>query len=236
MEAAENVRTAISEETYSCERLQTVRAQIEQSIREHAAYDALKRVLDVVLSLFALLVLMPMYLFLAIYVFFCDPHGSPVYRSIRCGKNGTPFTFLKFRTMYMNADQRLIDVLPINEMDGPVFKAHNDPRIILKLRILRETSLDELLQFIHVLTGQMSIVGPRPPLPREVARYGDYEMLRMAIKPGLTCYWQVLPRRNDCSFDEWLEQDIRYIMERNLLLDLKLMFKTFCVMMHREGI
>ena len=236
MEAAENEKTAIVEKTYGCEELQTVRAQIEQSIREHAVYDAAKRMLDVVLAFIALLLLTPVYLFIALYVFFCDPHGSPVYRSVRCGKNGTPFTFLKFRTMYVNADQRLCDVLPFNEMDGPAFKARNDPRIIPKLRILREASLDELLQFIHVLTGQMSIVGPRPPLPREVARYCEYELLRMAIKPGLTCYWQVLPKRNSCTFEEWLELDIRYILERNLLLDLKLMLKTFGVMLHREGI
>ena len=220
---------------YSCEAAQAIREQVERSIREHATYDALKRVLDSMFALAALILLIPVYLAIALYVFICDPHGSPVYKSVRCGQNGKPFVFYKFRTMYINAEQHLAAVAGLNEMDGPVFKVSNDPRIIPKLRFLRETSMDELLQFIHVLTGQMAVVGPRPPLLHEAARYGEYEQLRTAIKPGLTCYWQVTPKRNNCTFDEWLEMDIRYIIERNLLIDAKLVMKTILVMLNREG-
>lgn len=235
MQAYMITETAYEDRVYTEETVQILRKQIEESIQHRILYDIVKRIFDIFFSITALIVLAPLFIGLALYVFICDPHDSPIYCAERCGKNGKTFRFYKFRTMYKDADQKIEEVACLNEMDGPVFKASNDPRIIPGLRVLRETSLDELLQFIHVLTGHMSVVGPRPPLPREAKRYCAYEQLRIAIKPGLTCYWQVMPNRNSCSFEEWLELDIRYILERNILLDLKLIFKTICVMMNREG-
>src|SRR5699024_4258840 len=115
----------------------------------------------------------------------------------------------KFRTMIPNAESRLSELLAQNEMDGPVFKIKNDPRITRVGRILRKTSIDELPQLINILKGDMSIVGPRPALPREVEQYGDYERQRLYITPGLTCFWQIQPNRNDLSFSEWMELDIK---------------------------
>ena len=142
---------------------------------------------------------------------------------------------LKFRSMVPNAEERLDDVLSLNEMDGPVFKLKNDPRITRVGAFIRRTSIDELPQFLNVLRGDMSIVGPRPCLPREAAQYGEYEKQRLYILPGLTCLWQIYPKRNSLSFEQWLELDIQYIKERCFLLDWKIIFSTFAAVLRGDG-
>ena len=140
------------------------------------------------------------------------------------------------RTMIPNAESRLSELLAQNEMDGPVFKIKNDPRITRVGRILRKTSIDELPQLINILKGDMSIVGPRPALPREVEQYGDYERQRLYITPGLTCFWQIQPNRNDLSFSEWMELDIKYVRERSFITDWKIIFRTIGAVLGMNGV
>ena len=136
----------------------------------------------------------------------------------------------------MDAETKLAGLRSLNEMSGPVFKIRNDPRITRIGRFIRKTSIDELPQIFNVLKGDMSIVGPRPPLPDEVQQYNEIQLKRLSIKPGLTCYWQVTHRRNSLSFDEWVALDLKYITEQNLLVDLKLMLRTMKVMFMGEGV
>ena len=195
-------------------------------LRRKRKYWTLRRTQDIVLALFFLILLSPLFLLIVAIILVDDPHGSPIFTQIRCGRNAVPFKMYKFRTMYVDAEERLQELLKHNEMDGPAFKMKNDPRITRVGKILRKTSLDELPQLINVLRGDMSICGPRPPLPREVEQYTEYQFQRLYITPGLTCYWQVQPNRNELSFDEWVALDIRYIKERSFWVDIKIIFLT----------
>ena len=151
------------------------------------------------------------------------------------GLNGKKFRFYKFRTMVANADDLLAQLLAKNEMDGPVFKIKDDPRITRIGRFIRRSSIDELPQLWNVLRGDMSLVGPRPGIPREVEQYDEYAAQRLIVTPGLTCYWQVQPNRNDLSFEEWVELDVRYIKERNFATDWKIIWKTFGAVLGMNG-
>lgn len=194
-----------------------------------------KRAFDLVVSLLALLILSPFLLIIYILIFIDDPHGSPIFRQKRIGRHGKLFTMYKFRTMVCNAEELKKQLETQNEMDGPVFKIKNDPRITRMGHFLRTTSIDEILQLVNVVKGDMSLVGPRPPLPDEVAKYDDYQKLRLVVTPGLTCIWQTASDRNDIPFDEWVEMDIDYIEHRTMLMDLKVLFKTALVVITREG-
>lgn len=198
-------------------------------------YLRVKRFQDVVLSALALVVLSPILLLIALAVVIDDPKGGPVFSQVRCGQNGEAFRLYKFRSMCVEAEERLSALLPYNEMDGPAFKIRDDPRITRVGRFLRSTGLDELPQLINILRGDMSIVGPRPPLFREVQKYTPYQRQRLAATPGLTCFWQVCPDRNSLSFDAWVEMDLRYIQEQSWLLDWKLIFQTGRAVLRREG-
>lgn len=198
-------------------------------------YLCIKRAQDIVLSSLALALLSPLLLLTALAVVIDDPQGEPIFSQIRCGKGGEMFRLYKFRTMCVDAEKRLEELLPFNEMDGPAFKLQNDPRITRLDHFLRSTGLDELPQLVNILKGDMSIVGPRPPLPREVMEYTPYQRQRLAITPGLTCFWQVYPQRNSLSFDAWMELDLRYIREQSWLLDWKLIFRTVRAVLRREG-
>ena len=132
-------------------------------------------------------------------------------------------------------EDELDDLLDQNEMDGPVFKIKDDPRITRVGKFIRKTSLDELPQLWNILKGDMSIVGPRPALPREVEQYGDYEKQRLYVTPGLSCYWQIAPHRNDLSFEEWMDLDVKYVKERSFWVDWKIIFKTFKVCLLGRG-
>ena len=198
-------------------------------------YCAAKRGQDILFSALALLVLWPFMLLLALVIYIDSPGASPFFVQQCIGLNGKPFRFIKFRSMVPDAEKKLHALLDKNEMDGPVFKIRRDPRITRVGSFIRRCSIDELPQLINILKGDMSIVGPRPALPREVKKYDDYERQRLYVRPGLTCYWQVQPRRNDLSFDEWLELDLKYIRERSFLTDWKIIFKTFSAVIGMEG-
>lgn len=198
-------------------------------------YWILRRVQDILLSGIALIVLAPIMLLIALAIYIDDPHGSPIFTQIRCGRDGKPFKFYKFRSMCVDAEDKLATLLRNNEMDGPAFKIKDDPRITKIGRMIRKTSLDELPQLWNVFKGDMSIVGPRPALPREVELYDDYQLQRMYVQPGLTCYWQVQPRRNDISFDDWIALDIKYIQERSFWVDWKIIFMTVGAVIRGEG-
>lgn len=194
-----------------------------------------RRTQDIIFSMIAILVLWPVVLICAILIVIDSPGASPFFIQDRVGRDGKIFRFLKLRTMKPRAENMLDSLLDQNEMDGPVFKIKNDPRITRVGKILRKTSIDELPQLINVLKGDMSIVGPRPAIPREVEQYTAYQRQRLYVTPGLTCYWQIQPHRNDLSFDEWLELDLKYIRERSFLTDWKIILKTFGAVMGLNG-
>lgn len=193
----------------------------------------LKRFTDITVSTLLLLLLSPVIALVALAIRLAD--GSPVlFRQTRCGLNGRRFTLLKFRTMVHNAEQMKGDVEHLNEMNGPVFKVKNDPRATPLGRILRKISLDELPQFWNVLKGDMSLVGPRPPVPTEVERYERWQRRRLSMRPGLTCLWQV-GGRSDIDFDRWMELDLKYIDSWSMLLDLKILLLTVPVVLTGKG-
>ena len=198
-------------------------------------YLFFKRFQDIFFSLLALIVLLPVLIIVALVIFIDDPKGSPIFKQQRCGKNGKKFCMYKFRSMRVGAEADLDQLLKDNEMDGPVFKIKNDPRITKVGKFIRKTSIDELPQLVNILKGDMSIVGPRPALPREVELYNEYELQRLLVTPGLTCYWQIQPNRNEVSFMDWVKLDIRYINDRNFLTDWKIIFKTVRAVFSADG-
>lgn len=198
-------------------------------------YWFFRRGQDIIFSAMALIILFPFLLLIAIIIFIDDPKGSPIFSQIRCGRNAKPFKFYKFRTMCVDAEERLKDLLDENQMDGPAFKIKDDPRITRVGKILRRCSLDELPQLVNILKGDMSIVGPRPALPREIDLYNDYQRQRMYVTPGLTCYWQIQPHRNEISFDDWMDMDIKYIQERSFLVDWMIIFQTALAVFRGTG-
>ncbi len=207
----------------------------KQAVSGNRYYLAAKRIADVVFSACALLLLGPVILVVALLIFVDDPHGSPFFSQIRVGKDGKTFQFYKLRSMVCNAEALLESLQDQNEMEGPAFKIEKDPRITRIGRFIRKCSIDELPQFWNVLKGDMSLVGPRPPLPKEVEQYTDYQMQRLAVQPGLTCIWQVQPKRNELTFDEWVELDLQYIRSRSLRVDTRLVFQTVKCMFSGEG-
>ena len=201
----------------------------KESLKNHKWYWIGRRTQDVILSLLALVVLSPVMLITAIAIMIDDPSAGPIFSQIRIGRNGKPFKFYKFRSMCANAEAKLDDLLDQNEMDGPVFKIKEDPRITRVGKFIRKTSIDELPQLWNILKGDMSIVGPRPALPREVEQYTQYDWQRLYVTPGLSCYWQIAPHRNELSFEEWMDLDVKYVQERSFWVDWKIIFKTFKV-------
>lgn len=199
-------------------------------------YQIGRRIQDIIFSGLALIVLFPWMLLIALAIYIDDPHGSPLYMQMRCGLDGRLFKLYKFRSMYVDAEKFLESLMERNEADGPVFKMHNDPRVTRVGRFLRSRCLDELPQLWNVLKGDMSIVGPRPALPEEVAQYHDYERQRLCIRPGLTCFWQIEPERHGIRFSDWVELDIRYIKERSFRTDWKIILKTIRVIFTSDWI
>jgi exopolysaccharide biosynthesis polyprenyl glycosylphosphotransferase len=205
-----------------------------QRSRLRIAYDgALKPVLDSALAALGLLAMLPVWLVIVIAIRLDSP-GPAIFVQERVGLRGRRFRFYKFRTMFVDAERRLHEVQALNETDGPVFKMRNDPRVTRVGTILRRTSLDELPQLINVLKGEMSLVGPRPPLPREVAQYRPTDMVRLSVRPGLTCLWQIRGRSN-VGFDQWMEYDREYVRDISLWLDVKILFQTVWVVLSCRG-
>jgi len=184
----------------------------------------LKRVMDIVSSLIFLVLSFPLFLAMAIAIRLDSP-GPIFFRQIRSGYNGRKFTLYKFRSMTADAESKLEGLKGLNEMTGPVFKLSNDPRLTRIGRFLRKTSLDEFPQFWNVLKGDMSLVGPRPPLPKEVEQYEPWQRRRLSMKPGITCIWQV-SGRNSIGFEDWMKLDLQYIDRWSLWLDIKILLLT----------
>ncbi len=194
-----------------------------------------KRLLDVAISGLSLLALSPVMAACALAVKLDDPAGPAFFRQTRVGLHGRPFTCYKFRSMVRDAERRRAELASLNEMDGPVFKVRNDPRITRVGRFLRKYSLDELPQLWNVLVGQMSLVGPRPPLPSEVAEYQPDFRRRLAFRPGLTCLWQV-SGRNNVDFKRWMELDLKYVDNWSFGLDLYILLRTIPVVLFGSGV
>lgn len=215
---------------------QSESAEPEITIYEKPVYLAVKRCFDIVFSLLCIIVFTIPILFVMLLIVIDSPGASPIYIQYRVGKNGRVFKFYKLRSMVPGADQMLDSLLDQNEMEGPAFKISNDPRITRVGRVIRKTCIDELPQLWNILKGDMSFVGPRPPLPREVEQYNDFQRNRLSVVPGLTCYWQIQPNRNSLTFDKWLELDLKYIEERNVKTDLMIIFKTVGAVLNMEGV
>jgi exopolysaccharide biosynthesis polyprenyl glycosylphosphotransferase len=193
----------------------------------------LKRALDVALSALVLVVLSPLFLVMALLIILTS-RGPVFYRQTRCGLGGRRFTLLKFRSMVSNADQLLHHLEELNEVDGPVFKMRNDPRCTVIGRWMRMLSLDELPQLWNVLRGDMSLVGPRPPLPAEVEQYESWQRRRLRMRPGLTCLW-VLEGRSRLQFDRWVKLDLLYIDNWSVWLDFKILLRTIPTVLSSRG-
>jgi len=198
-----------------------------------AAYDASKRVFDIVVGGLGLLLLMPVFPLIALMIKLDSP-GPVFYRQDRVGEGERIFKFLKFRSMHDRADERLRELEALNEQGGPVFKMAEDPRITSVGRFLRRSSLDEIPQILNVLKGDMSVVGPRPPLPAEVVRYQPWHRRRLEVKPGITCLWQI-SGRSHIGFDEWMRLDMEYLKTRSLRTDLLIFLKTIPAVIARKG-
>lgn len=224
-----------SDEEMNYEPQALTRTEGEESILQirRVVYEGLKRFSDLILSALALIVLSPLLLLVAAAIKL-DSKGPAIYSQVRVGKNGKRFPMYKFRSMVFDAEERLNDLRLLNEKDGPVFKIARDPRITKVGWILRRTSMDELPQLINIVKGDMSIVGPRPPLLDETAQYTPEQMHRLDVKPGLTCYWQI-SGRSDLSFEEWMRLDFKYIRERSLWTDLKIIFRTVPAVLIGKG-
>ncbi len=185
-----------------------------------------KAAFDTIFAILLLIVFSPLFLIIACAIKFFSP-GPVFFKQVRSGLNGRRFTLYKFRSMVVDAEVMLGDLLELNEASGPVFKMKDDPRIIPRIgTFLRKTSLDELPQLINVARGEMSLIGPRPPIPEEVAKYQLWERRRLSMKPGITCLWQILPQRNEVSFQKWMELDLQYIDNWSLWLDFTILCKT----------
>ncbi|MGP7818737.1 sugar transferase [Niallia sp. 01092] len=192
-------------------------------------YLLVKRICDILGSFVGLILLAPLFAIIAIIIKLEDPKGTVFFCQKRIGKNGIAFDMYKFRSMVTDAEERLKDLLEYNETTGAMFKMKNDPRVTKIGRFIRKTSIDELPQLWNVLKGEMSLVGPRPPLDREVVDYTDYHKQRLLVTPGCTGLWQVSGRSN-IGFEEMVELDIKYIQTRSLFFDLIIIFKTFSLL------
>ena len=197
-------------------------------------YAFFKRFFDIFLCVFALIVLSPVFLVIAILIK-CEDGGPVFFKQTRLTKGCKEFGMYKFRSMCVDAEAKLEALMDRNEVSGPAFKIEDDPRITKIGKFIRKTSIDELPQLLNIIKGDMSIIGPRPPLPREVAEYTEYQLHRLDVKTGLSCYHECYGRSKVTDFDEWVEQDLKYIRERSLWVDLKVILMTIKVVLTGDG-
>ncbi|WP_137663854.1 sugar transferase [Enterococcus hulanensis] len=206
----------------------------EKKLKGQKGYDLLKRIIDLFLSCIGLVLVSPVMLGIAYKIRKDEPGATVIFRQKRVGRNGKQFMMYKFRSMCVDAEEQLEELLDKNEVDGAMFKIKEDPRVTKFGKFIRRTSLDELPQLLNVIKGDMSLIGPRPPLQREVAQYTQYDMQRLLVKPGCSGVWQV-SGRNDVHFDEMVELDINYIRTRSTLNDVALIIKTIKVLVKSNG-
>ena len=201
--------------------------------RKSSIYKFVKRMVDIILSGIAIVFLLPVFLLTAIAIKLED-NGSVFFTQPRAGKDMEPFQMYKFRSMYVDADKRLKDLVSQNEQTGHAFKMKNDPRITKVGKFIRRYSIDELPQLINILKGDMSIVGPRPILTFQMEECDDYDRQRLIVQPGLTCYWQIGGRAN-IEWEEWVELDLDYIEDMSFWTDIKMIVKTVPAVFKGEG-
>ena len=214
--------------------MQTAPEKVYTPPKKKPVYEFFKRFFDIVLCVFALIMLSPLFLVIAILIKSED--GGPVFfKQTRLTKGRKEFGMYKFRSMCVDAEAKLASLMDRNEVNGPAFKIEDDPRITKIGKFIRKTSIDELPQLINIIKGEMSIIGPRPPLPREVAEYTEYQLHRLDVKTGLSCYHECYGRSKVTDFDEWVEQDLKYIRERSLWVDLKIILMTVKVVLTGDG-
>ncbi|MGZ9818826.1 sugar transferase [Peribacillus simplex] len=198
------------------------------------SYLRMKRLTDIIGSLIGLILLLPVFMIVVIFIKIEDPKGPIFFKQVRIGKDETEFYMYKFRSMVTDAEDKLKDILALNEVSGAMFKIKEDPRITKIGKFIRKTSIDELPQLWNVLKGEMSLVGPRPPLTREVEQYTLFDKQRLLVTPGCTGLWQV-SGRNSLSFEEMVDLDIQYINDRSIYRDIKIILKTVKCMINSDG-
>ena len=203
-------------------------SEVIENERSNVLYEVIKRIIDIVASFTGLIVLSPLMLVVSILIKL-ESKGEVIFKQKRVGLNGKEFYMYKFRSMVINAEELKAELESQNEMSGPMFKMKDDPRITKIGKFIRKTSIDELPQLINVIKGDMSLVGPRPSLPKEVEEFETWMRERLEVKPGLTCIWQV-SGRNNIDFEDWMKLDIKYVRERSFTLDMKLILKTVLVL------
>ena len=196
---------------------------------------AIKKIMDISISLFLIICS------ISCFIGYCysdktDFTGPIVFKQARVGLRGRQFNLYKFRTMIVNAEKLKKDLEAENEVDGPVFKIKDDPRVTKIGKFLRKTGLDELPQLFNILKGEMSLIGPRPPLPTETIQYKRWQLRRLSVKPGLSCFWQIKPDRNNIKFEKWMELDLAYIDNWSLRLDFIILLKTIKTVFQRTGL
>lgn len=204
-------------------------------IENRYAYRFIKRTFDIVFSAAVIVLFSWLFLLVAIIVKVDEPHAPILFKQRRVTKDGREFVMYKFRSMCAGAEEQCAALQELNEKDGPVFKIVNDPRITRVGKWLRKLSLDELPQFFNVIAGDMSVIGPRPALPCEVATYNDYQRQRLLIRSGITCYWQSRRNRDSISFDEWVDLDLLYIKKCSVWSDVKIVIQTVGVILTAQG-
>lgn len=205
----------------------------KKKIKSRFMYHSIKRVFDFIAAICGVIILSPAMLVIAILIK-AEDHGHVFYKQVRVGKNGKTFKMYKFRSMFVNADKMLAKLKEQNDVEGPMFKMKDDPRITKVGHFIRKHSLDELPQFLNVIKGDMSLVGPRPPLPSEVAEYSDYDKQRLYVTPGCTGLWQAT-ERNEVGFSEMVQLDIQYIQRASFMFDLWIIWKTVEIIIKPNG-
>lgn len=215
------------------ENLTVTKIEMNCNYKKNIGYFIFKRIIDVIGALAGLILIGPVMVIVAIWIKI-DSQGPVFFAQDRVGRDGKKFVMYKFRSMCTEAEELLDKLEDDNEMSGPMFKMKDDPRITKIGKFIRKTSIDELPQLFNILKGHMSLVGPRPSLPKEVVQFTAFQKQRLVAKPGLTCYWQV-NGRSDTTFKEWMKMDVEYIVDRNTLLDIILIFKTVGVLFGDKG-
>ncbi|WP_413537192.1 sugar transferase [Carnobacterium divergens] len=206
----------------------------KDDIKDKYFYNKIKRMIDIVGAVIGIILLIPVFILISCLIKIDDPKGSIFFTQVRVGKNEKKFKMYKFRSMCFDAEEKLQELLKLNEIDGAMFKIKDDPRVTKIGKFIRKTSIDELPQLLNVLKGEMTLVGPRPPLPREVIDYTEYDKQRLLVVPGCTGLWQI-SGRNNTGFKDMVELDIKYINNLSVYNDLQIIVKTICVLISGHG-
>lgn len=215
------------------ERVIDVARTTERNLAASRLYRFSKRAMDIVICSATLILLGPFLLLVALAIKL-DSRGPVLFRQLRVGKGQKPFYCLKFRSMTMDAETRKDEIAHLNEVDGPVFKIRNDPRVTRVGRVIRKLSIDEFPQLVNILRGEMTLVGPRPPLPREVEQYEEWMLRRLEVTPGLTCIWQISGRSNT-TFEQWMRMDLEYLDTRSIGKDIIILLRTVPAVLFGRG-